>query len=147
RAGGGVRVGLDAIGAETFELLPPRGEQLVGGHGPRTYRPTSILVILSLRAGPRGTVTDTRSLRLWPISARPTGDSLESLLSFGLASAEPTIVNFCDLPVFSSFTDTTEPTCTASVEMSLGSTTCAERRRSSSWAMRYSSIICSFLAS
>ena len=59
-------------------------------------------------------------MRLWPISARPTGDSLESLLSAGLASAEPTIVNFCDLPVFSSLTWTTEPTWTASVEMSLG---------------------------
>ena len=46
-------------------------------------------------------------MRLRPISARPTGDSLESLLSSGLASAEPTIVNFCDLPVFSSLTETT----------------------------------------
>src|SRR5206468_10043323 len=46
-----VREGLDAVGAEAFELLPPRGEQLVRGHGPRRYRPTSILVILSLRAG------------------------------------------------------------------------------------------------
>ena len=62
------------------------------------------MVILSLRAGPRGTWTETTSLRLRPMSARPTGDSLESLLSAGLASAEPTIVNFCDLPVFSSLT-------------------------------------------
>src|SRR4051794_18827822 len=146
-AGVRVRVGVDAGGAETLELLPPRGEQLVRGHGPRTYSPTSILVILSLRAGPRGTCTDTTSLRLWPISARPTGDSLESLFSDGFASAEPTIVNFCDLPVFSSLTETTEPTWTASVEMSFGSTTWAERRRSSSWAMRCSSIICSFFAS
>src|SRR3954452_8504014 len=146
-AGIRVREGLDAVGAQALELLPPRGEQLVRGHRPRRYRPTSILVILSLRAGPRGTCTETTSLRLWPISARPTGDSLESLLSFGFASADPTIVNFCDLPVFSSLTETTEPTCTASVEMSFGSTTWAERSRSSSWAMRCSSIICSFFAS
>ena len=64
----------------------------------------SIFVILSLRAGPRGTCTDTVSLRLWPSNARPTGDSLESLFSAGLASADPTIVYFTDLPVFSSLT-------------------------------------------
>ena len=56
------------------------------------FTPTSILVIFSLRAGPRGTCTETISLRRWPSSARPTGDSLESLFSAGLASAEPTIV-------------------------------------------------------
>src|SRR4029077_6457974 len=74
------------------------------GHARRQYRsqrraylrPTSIFVILSLRAGPRGTLTATVSLRLRPISARPTGDSLESLFSNGLASAEPTIVYLTD---------------------------------------------------
>jgi hypothetical protein len=54
--------------------------------------PTSIFVIFSFRAGPRGTATETISLRRCPSSARPTGDSLESLFSVGLASAEPTIV-------------------------------------------------------
>ncbi len=77
-------------------------------------------MIFSLRAGPRGTFTATVSLRLCPSSARPTGDSLESLFSTGFASAEPTIVYFTDLPVFSSFTCTTEPTCTTSVERSFG---------------------------
>jgi hypothetical protein len=66
---------------------------LLPGHGDGGYfTPTSIFVILSLRAGPRGTCTDTTSLRRWPSSARPTGDSFESLFSAGFASAEPTIV-------------------------------------------------------
>ena len=72
-------------------------------------------MILSLRFLPLGSDTSTVSPRLCPSSALPTGDSLESLLSFGFASAEPTIVNFCDLPVFSSLTETTDPTWTASV--------------------------------
>jgi hypothetical protein len=76
----------------------------------------------------------------------PTGDSLESLFSAGLASAEPTIVNLSE-PPFSSLMLTTEPTPTASVEMSLASTTCAARRRSCSCMMRCSSMACSFLAS
>ncbi len=50
----------------------------------------------------------------------PTGDSLESLSSAGLASAEPTIVYLTDLPVFSSLTWTIEPTCTTSVDELLG---------------------------
>ena len=73
------------------------------------------MVILSLRAGPLGTGTETTSLRLWPSSARPTGDSFESFDSAGLASAEPTIVNFCELPVFSSLTWTVEPMPATSV--------------------------------
>ena len=51
------------------------------------------MVILSLRVLPLGSDTETSSPRLWPMSALPTGDSLESL-SGGAASAEPTIVNF-----------------------------------------------------
>src|SRR4051794_12044012 len=87
------------------------------------------------------------SLRLWPISARPTGDSFESFISVGFASAEPTIVNCWDLPVFWSLTCTTVPTLTTSVVTSLASMTCAARSLSSSWAIRCSSMACSFLAS
>jgi hypothetical protein len=77
----------------------------------------------------------------------PTGDSLESFFSDGLASAEPTIVYLSLSPVFSSLMFTVTPTLTTSVDSSEVSTTCAERRRSSSWAIFCSSIICSFLAS
>src|SRR5439155_25304348 len=111
------------------------------------FRPTSILVIFSLRAGPRGTFTATVSLRLRPISARPTGDSLESLCSCGFASAEPTIVYFTDLPVLTSLTCTTDPTWTTSVESSSAWITLARRSFSCRVAMRLSSIACSFLAS
>ena len=52
-----------------------------------------------------------------------------------------------DLPVFSSLTCTSVPTCTLSVGMSFVSMTWAPRRRSSSCAMRDSTIACSFLAS
>src|SRR4051812_15177967 len=143
-----VRERVDALGAQALELGAPRREQVAWlVQEPRFYRPRSILVILSLRAGPLGTGTDTRSLRLWPISARPTGDSFESLLSAGFASAEPTIVNCWDLPVFWSLTWTIVPTPTTSVVTSLASMTCAERSLSSSWAIRCSSIACSFLAS
>ena len=57
-------------------------------------RPTSIFVIFSLRAGPRGTCTETISSRLWPISALPTGDSLESLLlgRVGLGRADDRVL-------------------------------------------------------
>ena len=48
-------------------------------------------------------------------SALPIGDSLESLLSAGLASAEPTIWNFFESPDFWSLTWTTTPTPTVSV--------------------------------
>src|SRR3954447_5925825 len=80
------------------------------------------------------------------MSALPTGDSLESLPDLMSASAEPTIVYGDDLP-FSSRTWTVVPMRTTSLESSVASTTCAERRRSSSWAIRVSSIACSFLAS
>src|SRR4051812_24059907 len=126
---------------------PDRISEIVRGLPDADQRPTSILVILSLRAGPFGTGTETMSLRFLPIRARPTGDSLESLSSAGLASADPTIVYFWDLPVFSSLTWTTEPTPTTSVETSLASMICAARSFSSSWAMRDSSMACSFLAS
>ena len=137
-----VRERLDALRAQTLELLAPRGEEVVhrqhaagilpaplmrgassaardhlGRACPPT--PTSIFVILSLRLGPRGTGTSTISPRLWPSSALPTGDSLESFMSEGLASAEPTIVYLTDLPDFSSLTCTTEPTRTMSVPRSL----------------------------
>ena len=79
----------------------------------------SILVILSFFLGPRGTSTVTTSLRLWPISALPIGDSLESLCSGGSASAEPTIWNFCESPDFWSLTWTTEPNATSSVSSCL----------------------------
>ena len=72
-------------------------------------------MILSFFFGPRGTSTVTTSLRLWPISALPIGDSLESLCSSGLASVEPTIWNFCESPVFWSLTWTIEPNLTSSV--------------------------------
>jgi hypothetical protein len=67
-------------------------------------------------------------------------------LAGGLASAEPTMVNVCSLPS-SNWTFTALPTCTTSVSTSSGSTTEAERIFSSSWAIRVSSIACSFLAS
>ena len=57
----------------------------------------------------------------------PIGDSFESLCSAGLASAEPTIWNFCDLPDFWSLTWTTAPTSTCSVSMCFSSITVARR--------------------
>ena len=104
-------------------------------------------MILSLRAGPRGTCTLTVSPRLWPIRARPTGDSFESLLSDGSASAEPTILNFVDLSVFWSFTCTVAPTLTMSVSTDFASITRALRSFSSRSEICFSSIACSFLAS
>src|SRR5215211_8973081 len=144
-AGIGVRERLDALLAQRLELAPPGHEQLRGllvGH----YA-TSILVILSLRALPLGSCTVTSSLRLWPTRALPTGDSLESLFSAGLASVEPTIVYFSDLPDDASLTLTSEPTRTTSLSSSEESITEAERSLSSSDAMRASSMACSFLAS
>ena len=87
-----VRERLDALGAQPIEL---RATVVVGLGGQR-----SIFVILSLRWGPRGTGTDTTSLRLRPSSALPTGDSFDSFISLGLASAEPTILYFTDFSVF-----------------------------------------------
>src|SRR3954462_9195732 len=106
-----MREGIDALLTQAFEL----GATVVPLHHRRERTQRSILVIFSLRAGPRGTCTLTVSPRLWPSSARPTGDSFESLLSAGLASAEPTILNFVDLSVFWSFTWTVTPTLTTSV--------------------------------
>jgi len=113
----GVREGVDPRRPEALELgatvelglAASLGSSLtvVGvGHAGRVRfrrrrrRQTSIFVIFSSRAGPRGTCTCTTSPRLWPISALPTGDSLEILFCDGSASAEPTICSFCDLPVF-----------------------------------------------
>src|SRR5205085_3866479 len=124
-----------------------RARRPPGALRPRLELYSSILVILSLRLGPRGTATSTVSPRLWPMSALPTGDSLESLASEGFASAEPTIEYFTDLPVFSSLTCTVVPTRTWSVLRSLVLMTEAERSFSSSWAIRASSMACSFLAS
>src|SRR4051812_9207483 len=134
-----VRERLDAVGAQPFKL---RATVVVGFGGQR-----SIFVILSLRWGPRGTGTDTTSLRLRPSSALPTGDSLDSFISLGLASAEPTILYFTDFSVFWSLTCTIEPTDTTSVDTAPSSITVADRSLSSSSAICFSSIACSFLAS
>src|SRR3954447_18930145 len=91
-----MRKGIDPLLTETVELDTP----VVGQR--------SIFVIFSLRWGPRGTGTETMSPRFLPISALPTGDSLESFISDGLASADPTILYFTDFSVFWSFTCTTE---------------------------------------
>ena len=125
---------LDALGTRAGTARRPRraarrasarraAKQVRGLARPRPLiaatllQPTSILVIFSC-APPRGAVNTTVSPRLRPSSALPTGDSLESLFSAGLASAEPTIVYRADLPVFSSLTWTTEPTATTSVRES-----------------------------
>src|SRR3954449_9765880 len=134
-----VRERLDALGAQPFEL---RAAVVVGLGGQR-----SIFVILSLRCGPRGTGTDTTSLRLRPSSALPTGDSFDSFISVGLASAEPTILYLTDFSVFWSLTCTIEPTETTSVDTAPSSMIEAERSLSSSSAICFSSIACSFLAS
>src|SRR5581483_1719060 len=144
---------VDPGGAEGLELAPPRRQQVIRavdpvgriGHSRPYFDSTSILVILSRRS-PLGVVITTSSPRLRPSSALPTGDSLDSLASAGLASAEPTIVYLTDLPP-SSLTWTTEPTRTWSVPRSDWSITVAERSFSSSEAIRASSIACSFLAS
>src|SRR6266550_4346326 len=96
---------------------------------------------------PRGAVTSTVSPFFLPMISLPTGDSLESLFSAGLASAEPTIwYSIVSLaPTSRSFTF--EPTETTSLAMSFLEMTRASRMRSSSVAMRCSSSICSFLAS
>src|SRR5207248_2202219 len=77
----------------------------------------------------------------------PTGDSFESRCSAGFASAEPTmwysIVSFAS----TSFSRTFEPIETTSLLTSPVSITRAATRRSSSVAIRCSSIACSFFAS
>src|SRR3712207_2973018 len=102
-----------------------------------------MLVILS-SFGPLGSCTVTVSPLRWPMSAWPTGDSLETLggLCRGSASVEPTMMY--SRP---ESTATLEPTRTTSSLSSERSITCAERSFSSSWAMRDSSMACSFLAS
>ena len=54
----------------------------------RRLRSSDLELALALRRGERR----PRRPCLWPTSALPTGDSLESFISAGLASAEPTIV-------------------------------------------------------
>src|SRR4051812_44422951 len=149
-----VRVGVDPALAQALELGAPVFLRRGGTVGLRHARnPTrrggaySILVIFSLRAGPRGTGIDTVSPRLWPIRAAPTGDSLESLFSPGLASGAPTILYLVDLPVFWSFTCTVTPTPTASLPTDFSSITRAPRSFSSRSEICFSSMACSFLAS
>ena len=66
-------------------------------------------MILSFRLGPRGTWTVTMSPRLWPTSALPTGDSLESLFSEGRPRRDPTMWYMTDWPDFWSLTQTLVP--------------------------------------
>src|SRR3954453_17461930 len=134
-----VRERLHAPGTQPLELRAP---VVVGFRAQR-----SIFVILSLRCGPRGTGTEIVSPRLRPSSALPTGDSFDSFISLGFASAEPTILYFTDFSVFWSLTCTIEPTDTTSVDTAPSSITDAERSLSSSSAICFSSIACSFLAS
>ena len=103
-AGEGRRERVHALGAQPLELRAAGGQQLGGGRpvrvggagvgrvGHRGYAATSIFVILSSRVEPLGRLTSTVSPRLRPMSALPTGDSLESLPDLMSASAEPTIV-------------------------------------------------------
>src|SRR3954466_5343270 len=85
----------ERLPAPRGRAVGPRAAVVVGLGGQR-----SIFVILSLRCGPRGTGTDTTSLRLCPSSALPTGDSFDSFISLGFASAEPTILYLTDFSVF-----------------------------------------------
>ena len=82
-----------------------------------------------------------------PMIALPTGDSFESLFSDGFASAEPTMWYSTVLLAAMSRRRTVEPTDTESLEISFFVITRADRSRSSSCAMRCSSIACSFFAS
>src|SRR5262245_65491492 len=79
---------------------------------------------------PRGAETSTVSPFLWPMMALPTGDSFDSLLAAGSASAEPTmwysIVSFAA----TSRSFTCEPTDTTSLAMSFLEMTRASRSRS-----------------
>ena len=75
----------------------PSGEVYVSAWGGEEiaallHYATSILVTVSSRCLPLGSVTLTASPFLRPTSALPTGDSLESRLADGSASVEPTIV-------------------------------------------------------
>src|SRR2546423_2189614 len=118
-------------------LEPPPGEpnRARGRQRPPGPYFASIFVIFSLRAGPRGTGTETISPRFLPSSALPIGDSFESLFSEGFASEEPTILYGVDLLVFWSLTWTVTPTVTASFETAFSSITDAARSLSSSSAI------------
>src|SRR5207244_3673231 len=138
----GVREGVDAGGAQLLELAPP-GRDEVGAVVHRRQG-TAMLAISSLRTLPEGRCTSTASPRLWPSSALPTGDSLESRLgdADGSASVEPSIMKTLSLPP-SSWTDTVTPTRTMLSSSSAWLMTVADRSFSSSEAIRASSIICS----
>src|SRR5919109_585581 len=103
-------------------------------------------MILNLR-DPRGAATSTVSPFLCPMIARPTGDSFESLCSAGLASAEPTMWYSTVSLASRSRRRTFVPTATTPAGISFFWMTRALFRRSSSVAMRCSSMACSFFAS
>ncbi len=72
----------------------PRLAALVPGRGRHAFSIARTLNFLE----PRGTATVTLSPGLWPMIARPTGDSLESLRPAGSASADPTIAYWTTSP-------------------------------------------------
>ena len=78
----------------TSESFGSLGLALRSARAYPTAQAVSILVIFSFFFGPRGTSTVTTSLRLWPISALPIGDSLESLCSSGSASVDADDLEF-----------------------------------------------------
>src|SRR3954452_13876799 len=96
---------------------------------------------------PAGAATSTVSPFLCPSTARPTGDSFESLFAAGSASADPTISYSSLSPPSTYFTLTLVPTLTTSVPTAAVSITRAERSCSLSRAIRASSSACSFFAS
>src|SRR5438067_1354131 len=85
--------------------LPPPGAR----RRPSYFAATPVFVIYSRRS-PLAVGNVTSSPRLWPSRALPIGDSFESFISVGLASADPTIMYLVDL--FPSLTCTTDPTRT-----------------------------------
>src|SRR3712207_1036860 len=103
-------------------------------------------MILYLRE-PRGAETSTISPFLRPMIALPTGDSFESLRSAGFASAEPTISYSTVSFASRSRRRTRVPIATTPFGTSSFSISRARFRRSSSCAIRCSSIACSFFAS
>ena len=90
----GVRERVDPRLPQCLELAAADGEQIAG----LRVHATSILVTVSSRCLPLGSITVTASPFLRPTSALPTGDSLESRLADGSASVEPTIVYVSDFP-------------------------------------------------
>src|SRR6266540_1046937 len=103
-------------------------------------------MILNFR-DPRGAETSTVSPFFLPMIALPTGDSFESLCSAGFASAEPTRWYSTVCFASTSRRRTLAPTETTSLAISFFSITRAAAIRSSSLAIRASSIACSFFAS